>query len=166
MNSKGFSIVELIVSTSLIAIISVIAFVGYRQSGRGTLINDQADVLVGSLETVRGMSLSATEVLDEDDEQVDYFTVDFVEEGFYLLRDTDSERFQRFEENVIITDGNEKRVGFQPPYMSVQFWEWDEADDEWEKLDRDSIEVELNLTYGDEDPVVVEINRVGLVQKR
>lgn len=163
MKNRGFSIIELVVTTGIIAIITAMVFAGYRQMGTGPLLDDEVDTVISGIEDARSTALSATQVLDEDDQQVEYFTITIEEPGYILFANTDKETSYLYERNIRVVEGDGRAIGFKPPEPEVIFLDRDLETEILE--DEDHIEFEFN--YGDdrgEDNVVVRVNRAGLVK--
>jgi len=160
MNQKGFSIIELIISVSVIAIISTITIIGFRGAGRESVLKDQSRVLKTGIEQARGMSLAAT-MVEKEGEQVDKYFIDIKEDGYVILKGSDREKRYTFQDNVIVTDGTDIRIAFEPPYLKVHFWREDNG--RWEEIEDDQVEIEVNFSVDEIDPVKVTVNRAGLV---
>ncbi len=161
MKDKGFSIIELIVTTSVIAIISLIVFSGYRQSGQATLLDDQASAIVVDIEAVRGTALSAKSIKTDQGNQVDYYTLHFEENAVVLFKETEEERRRNLEGEVKIKEGAGKSVGFRPPQPEVIFF-----DSEGEEMEDGNLEITVGFPgEGDNDQSLkVIINRAGLAK--
>ena len=164
MNSKGFSLIELTISTAIIAIVSVVAFVGYRQMGRVNFLEDEANTVIAGAEDVRATALSAIE-MKKDGDQVEYFTITLNEDHFILFEDTDEhEEVYEFEGRIEIVEGAGRVVGFKPPEPEIFFLDNNlEPDSDYE--DSKCLEFALNYAENPEDEdVIIRINRVGLIQ--
>ena len=163
MNSKGFSLIELLVSITIMGIISGIVFTGYRQMGRSSFLEDEANTIISGIEEVRGTSISATEMTEGGD-QVQYFTINFEDDSYILFKDTDqSERSYQLEGGVEIKEGAGQAVGFIPPEPKVIFLDSDLENEIYE--DQKCMEITVNYAEEPEDEdLVIRINRVGLIQ--
>ncbi len=60
-NNKGYTLIELIVSIAVIAIISSIMFANYHQGGAGESLNAAAQNLVSEIRKIQGYALSHKE---------------------------------------------------------------------------------------------------------
>ena len=169
MNQKGFSLIELTVSTAIIAIVSVIVFTGYRSMGRVNFLEDEANAVLTGIEDARATALSAIEMRrEEDGEQVDYFTITLNEDHFILFEGTEEdEDVYEFEGGVEITEGAGRVIGFRPPEPEVLFLDDfdEEVDDDGNDSYEDSkcLEFTINYAEDEEEDVIVRINRAGLV---
>ncbi len=162
MKLNGFSLIEVTISTAIIAIISAIVFTGYRQMGRVNFLEDQADLVASRAEDVRATALSAVE-MKKDGNQVEYFTITFNENSYTLFKGVDGhEREHYFEGDVQIVEGAGRSVGFIPPEPRVVF-----LDDQWEELSVDQKCIQFNINYGhdsEDQDLILMINRVGLIK--
>lgn len=160
MNSKGFSIIELLVSTGIIAIVSAIVFIGYRDTGSRTFIEDQGNMLLTGIEEARSAALSAVEI-NKNGDRVSQFTIHFEEDSFILFKDTDRHSRRSFDGQVTIGEGSGKGIGFIPPEPYVIF-----IDEDGNEIDTDkgSIDVVLVPTDQNSESITVRTNRVGLVR--
>ncbi|MGM0438974.1 MAG: pilus assembly FimT family protein [Patescibacteria group bacterium] len=159
MNSKGFSIVELIVTMAIVGIISTIVFANYKQMGRQTFLDNQADAIVSYIEEARSTALSATKVTNQETgNQVDYFTVDVEEDRIILFKGTDKQKVYLLENQVEIKEGVGYKIGFQSPEPDVSFW--NNAD---ELIDHNRIEIVVNYKSEEEDDIIIKINKAGLI---
>lgn len=158
MKDKGFSIVELVIATGIMVVISVIVFVGYRYMGRQTFLEGQAGIMMNSIEKVRNTALSAVE-MKKGSEQVEYFTIHFYEDHYVLFEGTnEAEITNYFERDVKIVDGVGEGIGFKPPEPEIIFW--DSAGNEKET---DYLDITLNYGVRPIENVVIRVNKAGLI---
>lgn len=165
MKKKGFSIIELIVTTGIIALVSSLVFAGYRQMGTTTLLEDEVNTIISGIENARATALSATKVTDEAGEQVDNFTILIKEDRYILFNDASEDQKEEylFEKNVETVEGADQAIGFRPPEPEVVFLD---QDLETEILD-DEKYIEFKFNFGDdrgEEDVTLRVNRAGLIQ--
>lgn len=156
MNRKGFSIIELLISTAVIAIISAFTFAGYRYSGRLAELENEAHKIIGEIEGVRGMSYSGLQIEDDDGDRVEEFTVHFYEDEYVLMENTEKERVVSLGGGVYIPNDH-KTVAFVPPEPETTFY--DQNGNQVE----DFVDIDLELRDTD-DVKTIRINRIGLIQ--
>ncbi len=158
MNSKGFSIAELIVTIGIIGIVSTVVFANYNQMGRQSYLTSQANQLVSDIEEARSTALSAIE-MTEGGSQVEHFTITLNENETVLFEGTDSaEKKNYFGRGVVAKEGAGYEIGFKPPEPTVTFW-----DSGGNEIDQNYIEVTLNYKFDEEEDVKVRINKAGLI---
>ena len=158
MNQKGFSLIELTVSTAIIAVVSVIVFTGYRNMGRVNFLEDEANTVLASIEDARATALSAIE-MTKDGDQVEYFTITLNKDHFILFEGTEEhEVVYEFEGGVEIIEGDGRVVGFKPPEPKVVF-----LDDNDDYKNDKYLDFTLNYAEDEEENIIVRVNRTGLV---
>ncbi len=150
---------ELLVSMGIIAIVSAVVFVGYRDAGERTFIQDQANMALSGIEEARSAALSATQ-MTKDGDRVSEFTIHFEEDHFILFKGTDKENRRNFEGAVAVEEGVGKGIGFIPPEPEIIFF--DSGGDLIE--DEPHVDIVLRSTGEDSEIIKVRTNRVGLVQ--
>lgn len=159
MNSKGFSIIELIVTMAIIGIISTIVFANYHSMGRQTFLENQADTIVSYIEEARSTALSITEVIDTGtEEQVDYFIINLENDRLILFEGTNKQKVYLFEQQVRIKQGAGYKIGFQPPEPEVKFW-----DDSGDEIFNREIELIVNYEAEEKEDIIIKVNKAGLI---
>ncbi len=158
----GFSIIELIVSIGVISIVSVIVFTGYRQIGRESLLESQANLIASKIELARGAAISASDIRDLSDVPVSVFSISFYEDEVILFEDTDSERKHKLEGEIVISFNgsapNGEKIEFIPPDPNVDF-----IDNNGNQIEKDYFEVVIR--YKEEvSGITIRTNVVGLVE--
>ena len=172
MKNNGFSIIELIVTTGIIALVSSFVFAGYRQMGTTTLLEDEVNTIISGIEDARATALSATAITDEVGDQVEYFTILIKEDRYILFNDASEDQKEEylFEKNVkgvnidqIEGEESGRAIGFRPPEPEVVFLD---GDLETEILDNQKY-IEFKFNFGDdrgEEDITLRVNRAGLIQ--
>ncbi len=158
MRSQGFSIIELLISVAVIGIISVFTFAGYRYSGRIAKLENEAQKIVGEIESVRGMSYSGLDIERENGERVEEFTIDFYESHYILMKGTDEERKGDLESGAYVPDESRKRVAFVPPEPEAFFY-----DSNGNIMDKNYADIEFKFRDLDQSKTI-RVNKIGLVQ--
>jgi prepilin-type N-terminal cleavage/methylation domain-containing protein len=158
MNSKGFSIAELVVTMGIIGIVSSVVFANYKQMGRQSYLTNQANELVSDIEEARSTALSATE-MTEGGSQVEHFTITLNEDETVLFEGADNaEKRNYLGRGVVIKQNSGYKIGFKPPQPTITFW-----DSGGSEVNQDYIEFVLNYNTDEEEDVKVRINKAGLV---
>ncbi len=170
MKSKGFSIIELIVTMGIIAIVSVFVFPHYAVFSRNIFLEEEVNNLAKDIERVRGMSISAKDIdLEKEYSSIEgrRYGIEIKESGYDIFAETGlilegGDKGEEitpiqsvsFERNIVVFSPEEPvKITFSPPDPMILFNE----------ESKDS--VEMKLGYGYEEPEMkIIVNSVGLVK--
>lgn len=129
---NGFTLIELIVTISIIAVVSSILVVNFRQGEQAYKLQRNARLVVQGIRKAQNMALSSSE---HNGEIKDYYGVYFDSAGtdFFYVFASDNKTYNpgsneeveriELEEGIVIKDvsKNNLNILFSPPYAVVSF---------------------------------------------
>jgi len=172
MNSKGFSIIELIVSMAIIAILSVIIIPSYREANQDLFVQEEARQLVRAIESVRAMAIASRNIGIGGISQGRDYRIRIGRnhyEIFVVLNQNNQTqetiiRRENFSRGVVarnIIEANENVISFSPPDPEIIFF----------RDNQNVNEMQINIGYGRYIESGIEwwqweifVNKAGLVE--
>ncbi len=129
--NKGFTLIEMLVVIAIIAVISGVIVVNFRESSDIHKLQRSAQIVVQGIREAQNMSLSSTEI---DGEVYNYYGVHFNKQNptsFYIYASENmvynsGEEVKTIElETEVVIDslsgGNKLGMAFIPPYSFIEF---------------------------------------------
>jgi prepilin-type N-terminal cleavage/methylation domain-containing protein len=162
MRNKGFTLVELLVTISIVSVLSIVVFANYRTGQKQFSLQRSAHKLSQDIRGVQNMAMSAKEFQGTVPSGYGVYLTTAQPGQYILFADLDGDKNYdanemvetlEFEEGIFINSlspGNPLTVFFSPPDPTITIFP-----------DASSALISLNFTGGSEK--IIRINKAGLI---